>query len=79
MPEHPMVGIYQSATQQELLALRTEMCLTRFEFFECLIRIAGQKYRFSGQNPMGTYQTYADALERLLQDIFSLQDYAKSP
>lgn len=65
---------YKDASFKELERLRNTNSCHRFGFFECLLRVAVQKYRNADT---GMYKTHPDAFKKLLEDIFhSPNDYA---
>lgn len=62
-------GLWQSLNKDEKIRISSENYLQRFQFFELLVRLAGQKYKISHSNEMGIYYTYHESLQRLLDEI----------
>ena len=53
----------KDANKTELLRIRPEGALVRFQFLELLLRLAGQKYEGEPDT-----LTYADSLQKLIED-----------
>ena len=60
------------ATKAELLRLKPDGALVRYQFLEILVRIAGSKYKGTTFTPFKkqpeTVETYARAIELLIQE-----------
>ena len=72
---------FRDGTKAELLKLQPEAALTRFQFIEILVRIAGYKYlnqTYSKKGKTITVKTFTQAVKTLFQENIDLYYYEPS-